>query len=188
MKSALELDGNNLLASHFSDSLSNLIRDTNKYSLNLMSRNLLLTVIANKDNVQPTEIMVNSYIKNWLAEHKIESEGLFIDNGAGLSRNIKVSVNQYLAILKKIYYDPMMPEMISSFPIAGIDGTLKKRMSNSPINMNGHFKTGSMNEVSAMAGFFLNRDKEMNIFVFMMNGKKANMSQNFQEALIESIF
>ena len=187
-ESSLILSDNNLLASNFSDSLSSLIRDTNKYSLNLMSRNLMLTIIANENNVQPTEIMVNSYIKNWLAKHKIKSEGLFIDNGAGLSRNIKVSINQYLAILKRIYYDPMMPEMISSFPIAGIDGTLKKRMSNSPINMNGHFKTGSMNEVSAMAGFFLNRHKEMNIFVFMMNGKKANMSQNFQEALIESIF
>jgi D-alanyl-D-alanine carboxypeptidase/D-alanyl-D-alanine-endopeptidase (penicillin-binding protein 4) len=183
-----DLDGNKLLASHYSDSLVDLIRDTNKYSLNLMSRNLMLTIIANENYVQPTEAMVNSYIKNWLVENKIDSEGLFIDNGAGLSRNIKMSINQFLMILQNIYYDPMMPEMVSSFPIAGIDGTLKRRMKNSPINMNGHFKTGSMNEVSAMAGFFLNNEKEMNIFVFMMNGKKAKMSQNFQEALIESIF
>ncbi len=182
------LDGNKLLASHYSDSLVDLIRDTNKYSLNLMSRNLMLTIIANENYVQPTEAMVNSYIKNWLVENQIDSEGLFIDNGAGLSRNIKISINQFLIILQKIYYDPMMPEMISSFPIAGIDGTLKRRMKNSPIKMNGHFKTGSMNEVSAIAGFFLNNEKEMNVFVFMMNGKKAKMSQNFQEALIESIF
>jgi D-alanyl-D-alanine carboxypeptidase/D-alanyl-D-alanine-endopeptidase (penicillin-binding protein 4) len=177
-----------LLVSHYSEPLSSLIRDTNKYSLNLMSRNLILTVIANKNNVQPTEEMVNPYIKNWLSKNKIDNEGLFIDNGAGLSRDIKISINQFLMILQNIYYDPMMPEIISSFPIAGIDGTLKKRMKNSPIRMNGHFKTGSMNEVSAMAGFFLNNDKEMNIFVFMMNGKKANMSQNFQEALIESVY
>jgi D-alanyl-D-alanine carboxypeptidase/D-alanyl-D-alanine-endopeptidase (penicillin-binding protein 4) len=148
----------------------------------------MLTIIANENYVQPTEAMINSYIKNWLVEHQIESEGLFIDNGAGLSRNIKISINQFLMILQNIYYDPMMPEMVSSFPIAGIDGTLKRRMRNSPIKMNGHFKTGSMNEVSAMAGFFLNNEKEMNIFVFMMNGKKAKMSQNFQEALIESVF
>jgi len=188
MKTSEVLDDNRLLVSHYSNSLSSLIRDTNKYSLNLMSRNLMLTVIANENYFQPTEVLVNSYIKNWLVKHQIDSEGLFIDNGAGLSRNIKISVNQYLMILQSIYYDPMMPEMISSFPIAGIDGTLKKRMKNSPIKMNGHFKTGSMKEVSAMAGFFLNNDKEMNIFVFMMNGKKANMSQNFQEALIESVF
>ena len=182
------LDDDRLLVSHYSDPLSNLIRDTNKYSLNLMSRNLMLTVIANENNVHPTEKMVNPYIKNWLSKNKIDNEGLFIDNGAGLSRDIMISVNQFLMILQNIYYDPMMPEIISSFPIAGIDGTLKKRMKNSPIRMNGHFKTGSMNEVSAMAGFFLNNDKEMNIFVFMMNGKKANMSQNFQEALIESVY
>ena len=90
-------------------------------------------------------------------------------------------------ILKNIYYDPMMPEMISSFPIAGIDGTLKKRMTSSSMKMNGHFKTGSMNNVSAIAGFFLNKDKEMNIFIFMMNGKKANESQKLQEALIETL-
>jgi serine-type D-Ala-D-Ala carboxypeptidase/endopeptidase (penicillin-binding protein 4) len=176
-----------LLASHYSDPLSSLIRDTNKYSLNLMARNLMLTIVAEKYLIQPREEMVNSYINNWLLTHGLDADGLFIDNGAGLSRNIKISVKQFLMILKNIYYDPMMPEMISSFPIAGIDGTLKKRMRSSSMKMNGHFKTGSMNNVSAIAGFFLNKDKEMNIFIFMMNGKKANESQKLQEALIETL-
>ena len=63
------LDDDRLLVSHYSEPLSSLIRDTNKYSLNLMSRNLILTVIANKNNVQPTEEMVNPYIKNWLSKN-----------------------------------------------------------------------------------------------------------------------
>jgi len=177
-----------LLATHSSEPLNNIIRKTNKYSLNFMSRNLMLTVIAEKYAAQPTEEMVNIYINKWLVDNQVENNGLFIDNGAGLSRKTKISVNQYLKILEKIYYDPMMSEMISSFPIAGIDGTLKNRMNTSPLKMNGHFKTGSLSGVNAIAGFFLNKDKEMNAFVFMMNGKKANESQQFQEALIKAVF
>ncbi len=56
--------------------------------------------------------------------------------------------------MEKIYNDPMMPEVISSFPIIGTDGTLKKRMRHSPARGNGHFKTGSLRDVNAIAWIF----------------------------------
>ena len=54
-----------------------------------------------------------------------------------------------------------MPEMVASFPISAIDGTLEKRMLYSPIKAKGHLKTGSLRDVNAMAGFFHNEKKEM---------------------------
>ena len=90
--------------------------------------------------------------------------------------------------MEKIYYDPLMPEIIASFPISGIDGTLKKRMNYSSYKMSGHFKTGSIKNVSAIAGFLLDKNKDMKIFIFMMNDKKAKDSRFFQEALIAEAY
>ena len=177
-----------LLCTHFSRPLSELIRDVNKYSLNLMARNLMLTVIKEKNDVQPTEDMVNLYVHTWLKKLGLPYKGLYIDNGAGLSRNIQISINQLLLILQNIYNDPFMPEMIASFPIASIDGTLKNKMKTTSFSRNGHFKTGSLKNVVGIAGYFLNETKEMNSFVFIMNHEEAKNAQPFIEDLIDLTF
>ena len=176
------------LYTHFSRPLSELIRDVNKYSLNLMARNLMLTVIKEKNAVQPTEDMVNFYIQTWLKEKGLLHKGLFIDNGAGLSRKIQISTNQLLLILQNIYNDPFMPEMIASFPIASIDGTLKNKMKKTKFSRNGHFKTGSLKNVVGIAGFFLSDTKEMKSFIFIMNHEEAKNAQPFIEDLIDLTF
>ena len=176
------------LYTHFSRPLSELIRDVNKYSLNLMARNLMLTIIKEKNAIQPTEDMVNLYIHTWLKEKGLLHKGLFIDNGAGLSRKIQISTNQLLLILQNIYNDPFMPEMIASFPIASIDGTLKNKMKRTKFSRNGHFKTGSLKNVVGIAGFFLSDTKEMKSFVFIMNHEEAKNAQPFIEDLIDLTF
>jgi len=90
--------------------------------------------------------------------------------------------------MEKIYYDPLMPEILASFPISGIDGTLKRRMNYSSFKKSGHFKTGSMRDVNSIAGFLLDKNKEMKIFIFIINDTKAKESHNFQEALISEAF
>lgn len=183
-KNINELDAR-LLKSHFSKSLSEIIRDINKFSLNLMARNLMLTVLAESKEYPINESSINIYVKSWLVKNKINSKGIIFENGAGLSRITQISAKQLLHVMEKIYNDPMMPEVISSFPIIGTDGTLKKRMRHSSARGNGHFKTGSLNNVNAIAGYFLNKDKGMKIFIFMMNDLKANQSESFQQDLID---
>ncbi|MEL0056354.1 MAG: D-alanyl-D-alanine carboxypeptidase, partial [Methylophilaceae bacterium] len=173
---------------HFSAPLSELIRDINKYSLNLMSRNLMLTMLAEEIMMPATEEDVNQFIHDWFTMKGFNVDGLFVDNGAGLSRKIKVSAYQLSELLHAIYVHPLMPEIIASFPISAIDGTLEKRMLYSPVNARGHFKTGSLKDVNAMAGFFLNNQNEMIMFIFLMNDQKAGLSTSLQEKLIEKIF
>ena len=174
-----------LIKSYFSKPLSESIRDINKFSLNLMSRNVMLTILAERKESLVTESNINNFVKNWLDKNNIDSNGIFIENGAGLSRITKISAKQLLDIMEKIYNDPLMPEMISSFPIIGTDGTLKKRIHYSFERGNGHFKTGSLRDVNAIAGYFLNKNKDMKIFIFMMNDLKANQSERLQQDLID---
>ena len=50
---------------------------------------------------------------------------------------------------------PRFPELVASLPIAGRDGTLTKTYSQSPFSGRSHIKTGSLNGVSAIAGYVL---------------------------------
>jgi len=176
------------LYSHFSNPLSEVVRHVNKYSLNLMARNIMLTVLAEDNKPLVIETSLNDFIHSWFKKNDLLHEGIIFENGAGLSRNSVISSEQLLLLMEKIYYDPLMPEIIASFPISGIDGTLKKRMNYSSYKMSGHFKTGSIKNVSAIAGFLLDKNKDMKIFIFMMNDKKAKDSRFFQEALIAEAY
>ena len=105
-----------------------------------------------------------------------------------LLKSNQKEANQLLQILQRIYNDPYMPEMIASLPIASIDGTLKNKMKATKISRYGHFKTGSLKNVVGIAGFFLNKNKDMNAFIFVMNNNDAKNAQPFIEDLINLSF
>ena len=177
-----------MIASHLSRPLGVLIRDMNKYSLNLMSRNLILTVIAEDLKKQVIEDDVNYFVLNWLGDQGIANDNMFIENGAGLSRKTYINADTLLEIMDKIYTHPYMPEMLSSFSILNEDGTLEKKMPFSKVKKNGHFKTGSLKNVSAIAGYLVDKNKNKKIFIFLMNDKAANKSYSFQNDLINLAF
>ena len=178
----------NAIASHVSKPLGVLIRDMNKYSLNLMARNLILTVVTEDLKIQATENDVNEYILNRLKSLGIDTGNIFIENGAGLSRNTSINTVSLMKIMDKIYEHPYMPEILSSFSILYEDGTLEKKMPFSKVKKNGHFKTGSLKNVSAIAGYLVDKNKDKKLFVFIMNDKAANKSYDFQNDLINLAF
>ena len=177
-----------VLYKHNSRALSEIIRDVNKYSLNLMARNTMLTILAEDSDLLVLESSVNKYVKSWFEKNSLPHNGLFIQNGAGLSRNSILTSEQLLLFMENIYHDPLMPEMLASFPISGVDGTLRRRMNYSSFKKSGHFKTGSMKNVNAIAGFLLDKNNEMKIFIFIMNDLTAKDSHRLQEALITQAF
>lgn len=177
-----------LLSSHLSRPLGVLVRDMNKHSLNLMSRNLMLTVMAEDLKIKATEDDVNRFVLDWLGNHDIVTNNIFIENGAGLSRRTSINAESLLEIMDKIYEHPYMPEILSSFSILNEDGTLEKKMPLSKVKKNGHFKTGSLKNVSAIAGYLVDKEKDKKILIFLMNDKAANKSHNFQNDLINLAF
>tara|TARA_B110000008_G_scaffold209723_1_gene208549 strand:- start:132 stop:596 length:465 start_codon:yes stop_codon:yes gene_type:complete len=153
-----------------------------------MARNAMLTILAEDSDLLVLESSVNKYVNTWFEKNDLPHNGLFLQNGAGLSRNSVLTSEQLLLLMEKIYHDPLMPEMLSSFPISGVDGTLKRRMNYSTFKKSAHFKTGSMRNINAIAGFLLDKNKEMKIFIFIMNDLTAKDSHRLQEALIAQAF
>jgi D-alanyl-D-alanine carboxypeptidase/D-alanyl-D-alanine-endopeptidase (penicillin-binding protein 4) len=176
-----------------SDPLGYVVRDINKWSNNLMARQLLLTMAAEKASPPATEAKGATVIKNWLSSKELNGKGfnfdeLVIENGSGLSRIERISAEHLSQMLVSAYNSPSMPELMSSLPILALDGTVMKRLKDSPVAGRAHLKTGSIDGVSAIAGYVLNKQNERQVLVMLINHANAGASKAVQDAMVEWVY
>ena len=176
-----------------SSPLSDVIREMNKWSNNLMARQLLLTLAAEKIAIPATEANGAIAIKNWLSNQpfkvdNLKLDELVIENGSGLSRTERINALLLSQMLFSAYHSPIMPEFMSSLPILALDGTIMKRLKDSPAANRAHLKTGSLDGVSAIAGYILDKQNKRQIIVMIVNHEKASASKTAQDALIDWVY
>ncbi len=173
---------------HVSEPLGYVIRDMNKWSNNLTARQLLLTLGAKKQGVPATQAKGALAIQRWLQSKNIDAQELVIENGSGLSRIERINSAHLGQMLVSAYHSPIMPEFIASLPILGLDGTTAKRLKTSLSTSRVHLKTGSLDGVSAIAGYVLAAQNKRYVVVMMVNHNKSASSKIAQDALIEWIY
>ncbi|MFR0674712.1 D-alanyl-D-alanine carboxypeptidase/D-alanyl-D-alanine-endopeptidase [Enterobacterales bacterium AW_CKDN230030176-1A_HGKHYDSX7] len=144
-----------LLARAFSPDLVEVIRDINKYSNNTMAQQLFLSIGAQfrTDADGDDARAAQRVIRQWLARKGITSPHLVMENGSGLSRAERVSTREMAALLQAAWKSPYAAEFMSSMPLVGMDGTMRKRLKRTAMMGEGHIKTGTLNTVRAIAGF-----------------------------------
>lgn len=153
-----------------------------------MTRQLLLTLAAEKLGAPANEIKGATALKTWLADRDLKFDELVIENGSGLSRIERISAEHLGKMLVSTYDSPVMPEFMASLPILALDGTIKKRLNNSSSSGRAHLKTGSLDGVSAIAGYVLDVNNHRHVLVMLINHPKAAASKNAQDALIEWVY
>lgn len=171
-----------------SDPLGYVIRDINKWSNNLMARQLLLTIAAEKIGVPANEAKGEAAIKSWLLQKNLKFDELVIENGSGLSRIERISAQHLGQLLVSAYHSAIMPEFMASLPILAQDGTVKKRLNGSQADSRAHLKTGSIDGVSAIAGYVLDSQNKRHVVVMLVNHARSGASQTAQDALIEWVY
>jgi serine-type D-Ala-D-Ala carboxypeptidase/endopeptidase (penicillin-binding protein 4) len=154
-------------------SLAEIVRLTNKHSSNLMARHLLLTLGRERYGDPATLEKGVSAIADWSRERGFDLSGVDIDNGSGLSRSTRITVLQMAKILRAAYHSPFAPEYLASFPLAGMDGTLRSRMKNSPAGAI-RLKTGHLDAVSGVAGFVTAPTGKTFVLVSLVNNVRAD--------------
>lgn len=206
-----------LIATWESPTLAEAIRDMNKFSNNVMARQLLLTLGASGSNggasgnvnnggagsANATNAAVAAngadavpaspergaqVIKSWLAYKNIEAPELVIDNGSGLSRNERISAASMSSLLVQAFRSPMMAELIASLPLVGYDGTMRHRLNDQDVAGNAHVKTGTLNDVKAIAGYVNAQSGKRYVVVFFINHPNAPSGGAAQDALLEWVF
>ncbi len=144
-----------LLVRSYSPDLAEVIRDINKYSNNTMAKQVFLTIgaqfrtPADSNDAAAARRVINSLF----ARHKISTNGFFIENGSGLSRQERITARQLGMMLEAAWSSPYAAEFISSMPLVGMDGTMRRRLKNSPLVGKAHIKTGTLKNVRAVAGY-----------------------------------
>jgi D-alanyl-D-alanine carboxypeptidase/D-alanyl-D-alanine-endopeptidase (penicillin-binding protein 4) len=77
---------------------------------------------------------------------------------------------------------------MSSLPILAVDGTLEKRLKESPVAGHAHLKTGSLDGVRSMAGYLLDKKGRRWVLVFMVNHARAGETREAREALLQWLY
>ena len=157
-----------------SKSLSDVIKLINKFSNNIMSRQLMLTLGAELQEQPGTTEKGARVIDGYLTDLGLDTQTLKIDNGAGLSREARASAKLLADILDHAWTIPNRPEFISSLSITGVDGTAKNRLKYKPASGYAHIKTGTIDDVSAIAGYVHARSGRKYIVSGMLNRKLAH--------------
>ena len=173
------------LAETVSPNLPEVLRDMNKWSNNVIARQVLATLGALAEPGEDSVPAGARQIQRTLAANGIETAGLVVENGAGLSRSERISATTLGQLLLAAWKSRTMPELMSSLPIAGVDGTARRRLPNSPAAGFAHVKTGTLNDVRSLAGYVLARNGHRYAVVLMINHPNADAARDAQDALLE---
>jgi D-alanyl-D-alanine carboxypeptidase/D-alanyl-D-alanine-endopeptidase (penicillin-binding protein 4) len=153
-----------LLAEHVSRTLPEIIRDTNKPSDNLLARLIFLSlgaleadpVLGSHPAAGSADLSLarsDAVVRNWMRSHGIDDKGLVLENGSGLSRTERITAVQMGALLQAGLRSNWAPEFLSSMPIVAVDGTMRRRLHDSPAAGRARMKTGTLSNGVALAGY-----------------------------------
>jgi D-alanyl-D-alanine carboxypeptidase/D-alanyl-D-alanine-endopeptidase (penicillin-binding protein 4) len=169
------------LVVHESPTLGEIVRDINKFSNNVMARQLFLTL----DSERPaTAAGARRQIGAWLQTKGLKLAALALDNGSGLSRSERISAEDLAQLLRAAWQSAVMPELVASLPIAGVDGTLRKRLNAGSVTGRAHLKSGYLDGVRAIAGYLLDQNGKRWIVVCLINDPKARAGKPAIDALL----
>lgn len=148
-------DDARLLVRAESPDLVEVIRDINKFSNNTMARQLFLSLGAEFRTPQDRDdaAAAQRVIRQWLERKGLPVARLVLENGSGLSRAERVTARGLASLLQSAWQSPFAAEFISSMPLAALDGTMRKRLQDTAVAGKAHIKTGTLNNVRAIAGY-----------------------------------
>ncbi len=165
--------------------LPEVIRDINKFSNNVMAQQLFLTLSLQPKTPGSLATLAASReaMQRWW-RNSFGNEGApAMDNGSGLSRSERISANALGKLLQNAYASPVMPELMSSLPITGVDGTLRGRRS--AARGTAHLKSGTLRDVTGVAGYVLANSGKRYVVVMIVNQPGAASARVAIDALLD---
>jgi D-alanyl-D-alanine carboxypeptidase/D-alanyl-D-alanine-endopeptidase (penicillin-binding protein 4) len=159
---------------HESEPLAEIVRDINKFSNNVMARQVYLTLAAEMGGAPARPELALVAIRQLLVQRGIKAPELVMENGSGLSRLERASAATIAAVLQAAWKSAVMPEFVSSLPVVAADGTMKKRLLGAGVAGQAHIKTGLLQDARCIAGYVLDRHGQRHLVVMLINHPRAS--------------
>lgn len=122
-------------------------------------------------------------LQDFLKQNGLPVDDVRFEEGSGLSRNNLTTANATVALLTFMAAHRHAKEFIDALPIAGVDGTLKKRMTGTPAQGNLRAKTGSLRYANSLSGYITSAAGERLVFSLMLNRNVQPTGRNVREEL-----
>lgn len=176
-----EFEGMRVLARREARPWGELLRPLNKTSDNVTTR-LLYLLTGLEESRRPgaavpgtgrTLDWADASVRRWFAEQGIPTEGLVMDNGSGLSRAERITPMQLALVLRAAQSRLFAAELMMSLPIAGVDGSLRNRMNETPATGRARLKPGTLRNAVALAGYVQDRQGRWWVMAAMVNHDEA---------------
>lgn len=148
--------------------LAEIIRELNMNSINLYAETLLLHLAINAGEI-PETTKGSKVMKKFWKEKEMDTDGLFIEDGSGLSRANGVSARQLAFVIRETMNSENGDLFLASLPLAGRSGTLQYFGAGTPIEGKWRAKTGNMSRVTGYAGVLTDAAGRDKIVVVMVN-------------------
>ncbi len=173
------------LSSHGSELLPEVLRELNKHSNNLVSRNLMLS-LAPDFPLQPATLgAARKRVGQWLLTQGLKDGDIEVDTGSGLSRSERGKPRAMVDLLVRSWNGPMGVWLADSLPVAGVDGTLALRMRDGPATGRAMLKTGTLTDTRALAGYVHARSGRVYALSAEVNDPAAAAAVGALDLLVE---
>ena len=171
-----------------SEPLSKVVAKMLKPSDNQIAETVLRTIGREAGDGGSTESGLE-VVTETLAGWGIEPGAASLSDGSGLSRYNEITPNAMVRLLRTMWRHPQFDTFQAAMPVAGVDGTLKRRLLGTPGESNVQAKTGSLSSVRALSGYLRDGAGETLIFSLLLNGYDApgDVAVALEDLLIEQL-
>ena len=177
-----------LLCDHRSEPLSKLLVTMLKNSNNYYAEQLRWTLLALYSREKPLNVRYQCMLQDFCAHSGLHLQGIWLVDGSGLSRDNRVTPDAMVRVLTFMTHSPNFDLFYHALPVAGVDGTLKHRMTCGPATCNVHAKTGTLRGVSALSGYFSDVNGERLVFsIFVNNCTSVAMARQLQDDIVSRL-
>ncbi len=173
------------LAVSNSQPLTQMVYNMNKYSNNLMARQVFLALGKTGKGEPKTLAASRRTVRDWANSLGIPEKELYVDNGSGLSRTSRLSAYAEAKVLEAMWNSSYMPEFMASLPVSNVDGTMRKRRVAPGF---AHIKTGYVSSVRSIAGYVLTKTGHRYAVVAIINGSGALGGTSVLDSVIDWVY
>jgi D-alanyl-D-alanine carboxypeptidase/D-alanyl-D-alanine-endopeptidase (penicillin-binding protein 4) len=162
--------------------LAEVVRDINKFSSNVMAQQLFLTLSLQQHGLG-SYAASRDILREWWTQRLGVGDEPRVANGSGLARDDRISAQALARLLQYAWASPLMPELLNSLPLSGVDGTLRPERWRA--GGSAHLKTGSLRDVNALAGIVEGAQGRRYVLVIVVNDAHAAAARPATEALVD---
>jgi D-alanyl-D-alanine carboxypeptidase/D-alanyl-D-alanine-endopeptidase (penicillin-binding protein 4) len=180
-----------LLYTHSSPPLSLILKELNTFSNNFIAEQIVKTMAAKEMGLPGSHAQGLQLVANFLRDSGVQTRGLILADGSGLSRRNRFTVQAMTDLLADMYprFD-IGPDFLASLRVMGANGVHSKRLANSPAKAKIRAKTGTLRKVSTLTGYVPSQTGELYAYALFLNNNRCGYrgADRIEDKIVNAIY